>query len=146
MINERIVERVSAKYFIRSLQLPFNAYREQTISDLRKTNLEWTQIHNGFFLDYYGIPHVETHLSPLVFAIDIANKTAAVPGTGDETMTFTYTKDMARFVVAALSLGKWDEAFHCYSESTTFNRLVKVAEEVVGEWAFAFPLAKFSPK
>jgi nucleoside-diphosphate-sugar epimerase len=121
--------------FARSLRLPFNTFRDQSVEALRKTDLEWTQIHNGFFLDYYGMPHIETYLTPLIFAVDIGNKTAAIPGTtGDETVTFTYTKDLGKFVVAALSLSKWDEAYHCYSENATLNQLIQAAEEATGEY------------
>lgn len=120
---------------VRSLRLPFNTFRDQSIEALRKTDLEWTQFHNGFFLDYYGMPHVETYLTPLIFAVDIGKKTAAIPGaTGDETVTFTYTKDLGKFVVAALSLSKWDEALHCYSENATLNQLIQTAEEATGEY------------
>lgn len=119
----------------RSLRLPFNIFREQSIEALRKTDLEWTQIHNGFFLDYYGMPHIKTYLTPLVFAVDIANKAAAIPGTtGDEIISFTYTKDLGKFVVAALSLQKWDQALHCYSDNATLTQLIQTAEEITGEY------------
>lgn len=116
-----------------SLRLPFNTFRDQSIEAIRKTDLEWTQVHNGLFLDYYGMPHIETHLTPLVIALDMSHRTAAIPGnSGDEIVSFTYTKDLGRFVVAALSLPKWEEALHCYSENATFNQLVQAAEEVTG--------------
>jgi len=116
-----------------SLRIPPNIFREQSIDALRKTDLEWTQIHNGLFLDYYGMPHVQTYLTPLVFVVDIANKMAAIPGaTGDEIMTFTYTKDLAKFVVASLDLPKWEQVMHCYSDNATFKELVQVAEEMTG--------------
>lgn len=80
------------------------------------------------------MPHVKTYLTPLVFAVDIANKMAAIPGTtGDETISFTYTKDLGKFVVAALSLPKWDQALHCYSDNLTLNQLIRIAEETTGE-------------
>jgi hypothetical protein len=120
---------------VRSLQLPFNSFRDQSIEALRKTDLEWTQIYNGFFLDYWGMPHVDTYLTPLVFAVDIGNRIAAIPGaTGDEIITLTYTKDLGKFVVAALSLPKWDEALYCYSENSTWNKLIQAAEEATGEY------------
>jgi dTDP-4-dehydrorhamnose reductase len=79
------------------------------------------------------MPHVESYLTPVVFAVDIANKTAALPGsTGDETITLTYTKDLAKFVVAALGLSEWHEVYHCYSEQSTFGHVVRVAEEATG--------------
>jgi hypothetical protein len=103
------------------------------MATLRKSGLEWTQFINGLFLDYYGMPHVESYLTPVVFAVDIAHKVAALPGsTGDEIVTLTYTKDLAKFVVAALSLPKWHEEFHCYSEQSTYGHLVRVAEEATG--------------
>ncbi|PVH93056.1 NAD(P)-binding protein [Periconia macrospinosa] len=116
-----------------SLRIPHNAFREHSIETLRKTDLEWTQVHNSYFLDYFGMPHVETYLSPLVFAIDIANRKAVMPGTtGDEIITFTYTKDMAKFVVAALDLPKWDEVMHCYSDNATLKEVLQIAEEMTG--------------
>ena len=80
------------------------------------------------------MPHVETYLSPLVFAVDIANKMAAIPGaTGDETISFTYTKDLAKFVVVAVDLPKWDQALHCFSDNASWNEVVQIAEEMIGE-------------
>ena len=38
----------------------------KTIEALKPTNLEWTSFQNGYFWDYYGMPHVETNLKPLV--------------------------------------------------------------------------------
>lgn len=114
--------------------MPFNVFREQNIEALRKTDLEWTQIHDGLFLDYYGMPYVKTYLNPLVFAIDITNKTAAIPGaTGDQIIAFTYTKDLAKFVVAALDLPKWNQVMHCYSDHSTFKEVIQIAEEMTGE-------------
>jgi hypothetical protein len=118
----------------RSLRIPHHTFREQSLEALRKTDLEWTQIFNGLFLDYYGMPHVKTYLSPLVFAVDIANKMAAIPGTGNEPHSFTDTKDLGKFVVAAIDLPKWDQALHCYSENSTWNELIKVAEEMTGKY------------
>ncbi|KNG52515.1 nmra-like family protein [Stemphylium lycopersici] len=117
-----------------SIHLPFHAFRGQSVEALRKTSLEWTRFHNGLFLDYYGIPHVETYLTPLAFGIDIASRKAAIPGsTGNEVMSVTYTKDLGKFAVAAMGLEKWDEALSCYSEMTTFNRLIEAAEEATGD-------------
>jgi hypothetical protein len=137
-LNEWVLHRYIqrpwlTKHPVRSLRLPSNAFRDESIAALRKSGLEWTHFVNGFFLDYYGMPHVETYLTPVVFVVDIANKTAALPGsTGDEKITLTYTKDLAKFVVAALGLSKWHEEFHCYSEQTTYGHVVRVAEEVIG--------------
>jgi nucleoside-diphosphate-sugar epimerase len=79
------------------------------------------------------MPHIKTYLSPLVFAVDIANKTAAIPGTGNEAISFTDTKDLGKFVVAAIDLPKWEQALHCYSETATWTELIQIAEEMTGK-------------
>ncbi|KAI9663877.1 MAG: hypothetical protein M1821_007367 [Bathelium mastoideum] len=121
-----------------SLRIPFQTFRIATIKTLEKTDLEWTQFQNGYFLDFYGMPYVESNLRPLTFVLDIANKAASIPGTGNEQMTFTYTKDLAKFVVAALGLPKWTYPMVCYSDKTTWNKTVKLAEEYRG---FKFNIA-----
>ena len=118
--------------FSRSLRIPFQVFRMATIEALKKTELEWTQFQNGYFVDYYGMPYVESNLKPLTFVLDVANKAASIPGTGNEQMTFTYTKDLAKFVVAALDLPKWMYPIVCYSDKTSWNKAVKLAEECRG--------------
>lgn len=116
----------------RALRIPFQPFRMATIEALQKTDLEWTQFQNGYFVDYYGMPYVESSLKPLTFVLDVANKAASIPGTGDEVMTFTYTKDLAKFVVAALKLPKWTYPMVCYSDKTTWNKALKLAEDARG--------------
>lgn len=116
-----------------SLQIAPNQFREQSLEVLRKTDLEWTQFHNGLFLDYYGMPHVESNLSPFVVFVDITHRTAAIPGTGDELINLTYTKDLAKFVVASLSLEKWDKVMQVYSDQASVNQIVRLAEEATGD-------------
>ncbi|KAL3456878.1 hypothetical protein BJX64DRAFT_269808 [Aspergillus heterothallicus] len=99
---------------------------------LRKSTLEWTIFHNGIFLDYFGGPQMKSHLKPNVFVIDIVNKAAAVPGTGDVPVTFTYTFDLARFVVAALDLEVWEEESRVVGDELTWNQFVGLVEDVTG--------------
>lgn len=88
---------------------------------------------NGYFLDYYGPPSLKSYMNRVTFVVDVANKKAGIPGTGNEPMTFTYTYDVAKFVVAALDLPKWEEVTYCYGEKTTWNEFVKQAEEATGK-------------
>ncbi len=111
---------------------PVYALQQASDDELRKTQLEWTRFANGFFLDYYGVPHVKTYLPTITFAVDIASKKAALPGTGNETIALTYSFDVAKFVSPFLNLPKWEEVTYCYGEKTTWNKFVKVAEEVTG--------------
>ncbi|KAF5535416.1 hypothetical protein FNAPI_12059 [Fusarium napiforme] len=111
---------------------PVGQARGRTLVELRKTNLEWTRFDNGFFLNYYGPPTLKSYMQRVAWAIDIANKKAGIPGTGNEPMTFTYTFDVAKFVVAALDLPKWEELMYCYGEKTTWNKVLKQAEDAIG--------------
>lgn len=132
-LKEATIPIANQNFFTRSLRIAPNIFREQSLEVLRTTDLEWTQFHNGLFLDYYGMPHVESYLNPLVVFVDIAHRRAAIPGTtGDETINFTYTKDLGKFVAAALSLDKWDEVFHCYSDQATIKEIIQLAEEATG--------------
>lgn len=117
----------------RSLRIPFQISRMKTIEALKETDLEWTSFQNGYFLDYYGMPHVETNLKPLAFVMDVPNEAASIPGTGNEPMTFTYTKDLAKFVNASLGLAKWSYPTVCYSQKSTWNKAVQVAEQARGK-------------
>jgi hypothetical protein len=74
------------------------------MANIRKTNLEWIQFYNGFFLDYYGMPYIESDLSPVTFVVDMATKTAVIPVTVDEEFSLTYSRDLGKFVVAVLDL------------------------------------------
>ncbi|KAJ3523642.1 hypothetical protein NM208_g12377 [Fusarium decemcellulare] len=110
---------------------PTSAFHRASVQQLRSTNLEWTRFAVGFFLDCYGLD-LKTHIPPLSLAIDIANKKAAIPGTGNEPIAFTYSYDVARFVAAFLDEPKWEELTYCYGEKTTWNGFLKVAEQVTG--------------
>ncbi|KAF4534428.1 NmrA-like family protein [Lasiodiplodia theobromae] len=114
--------------------MPHIAYRLAAYEELSKTDLEWTRVYNGFFLDYYAQPHVRSHQVRLPFAIDVENKVAAIPGTGDEIATFTYTYDIARFVSALMDLpaGGWPEKSIVIGDKLSFNELLKLAEEARG--------------
>lgn len=116
-----------------TLRSPTSVFQKASLEALRKTNLEWTRFAVGYFLDCYSLTSLKTHLPPLSFAIDVANKKAAIPGTGNEPIAFTYTYDVAKFVAAFLEEPKWEELTFCYGEKTTWNEFVKVAEEVTGE-------------
>ena len=92
------------------------------------------------------MPKVKTYLSPNVIAIDLAHNMAAIPGDGNVPVTFTYTFDIAhflvaaiscrgaflsrRFLVAALDLETWPETMKVVVNIVTWNEFVQLAEEV----------------
>lgn len=96
--------------------------------------MEWAAVHNGIFLDYFSGPPIKSYLAPNAFVVDMANNVAAIPGTGNETITLTHTFDVAKYVVAALDLDTWPKVLRVSGEETTFNRLVELAQEMKGSY------------
>ncbi|KAL2682812.1 hypothetical protein Neosp_007267 [[Neocosmospora] mangrovei] len=89
---------------------PTVRYAIKSVDALRRSSLEFTGFANGFFMDYWGMPHIPSNLWAYTWAIDIANKRAAIPGTGDDVLSLTYSVDVAKFVVRTLeSSDKWPE-------------------------------------
>ncbi|KAL6362330.1 hypothetical protein LRP88_03608 [Fusarium phalaenopsidis] len=120
------------RFILTTVRSPTSVFQKASLDALRKTGLEWTRFAVGYFLDCYSLTSLKTHLPPLSFAIDVANKKAAIPGTGNEPIALTYTYDVAKFVAAFLEEPKWEELTFCYGEKTTWNEFVMVAEEVIG--------------
>ncbi|KAF3761010.1 NAD(P)-binding protein [Cryphonectria parasitica EP155] len=134
------VQSGSAKRFISSdwgLPRPKDdpqPFRQATVDALRKTDLEFTTFHGGYFLDYFGMPHIKSQLVPTVWNVDMEDCKAAIPGDGNAIAAYTYSFDVARFVEAALDLpkGEWQEATYCYGDKVSFNQIIKWAEEARG--------------
>jgi nucleoside-diphosphate-sugar epimerase len=105
------------------------------------TDLEYTVFHNGFFMDYWGIPGVKSNMirSPLVNWLDVANNAAAIPGEGNTPAVFTHTTDIARFAAASLDLPKWEKEYYVCGDRVTWNEFVRLAEEVKGQHSLETP-------
>lgn len=112
--------------------LPHGFQRIASYSELENSQLEWTAFNCGWFLDYYAMPHVETYIPQTTFVVDMANKQASIPGDGKQQMTFTYTKDVARFVVEALDLIVWEHDTYLIGDEMTWEEFVVIAEDARG--------------
>ena len=112
---------------------PTVRYAIKSVDALRRSSLEFTGFVNGFFMDYWGMPHIPSNLWAYTWAIDIANKRAAIPGTGDDVLSLTYSVDVAKFVVRTLeSSDKWPETSIVSGSDITFNQLLAIAERIRG--------------
>ncbi|CAH0024631.1 unnamed protein product [Clonostachys rhizophaga] len=94
--------------------------------------LEWTRFHNGFFLDYYFSSKVKTFLTPGKYIADLDEKKAIIPGDGNVAVSFTHTLDVARFVVASLSLAHWPSRLYMFGDHLTWNEFIDLAEKASG--------------
>ncbi|ETS73721.1 hypothetical protein PFICI_14667 [Pestalotiopsis fici W106-1] len=112
--------------------LPSLQARLQAVEALKRSGLEFTLFYPGWFMDFYGLPHIESEMGPFPFAVDIENKAAVIPGSGNVPVVFTYTPDIAKMVVASLDLEKWPEHSYIIGDKMTFNELLALVEEVKG--------------
>ncbi|WAO95340.1 NmrA domain-containing protein [Fusarium falciforme] len=102
------------------------------IDALASTSLEYTVWIPGYFSDWYIAPHLKTYMSTFTIVVDVANNTAAIPGSADVPVALTYTFDMAKLVAASLTLPKWELETYCIGDKVTWNELIAIAEEVKG--------------
>jgi hypothetical protein len=102
------------------------------VQKLQSTTLEYTLVSNGFFMDYYGLPRVKSYLQPFVFALDIAQNAAAIPGSGNTPVVFTHTFDVAKFVAALVSQADWPKRSVIIGDKKTWNEALSIAEETKG--------------
>jgi hypothetical protein len=94
--------------------------------------LEYTAVSNGIFLDYYGFPKVRSYLGKLPRVIDMAGNAAAIPGSGDVPVVFTYSFDVGKFIAALLSQPRWEKESVIIGEKITWNEFLLLAEGVKG--------------
>ncbi|PYH71689.1 NmrA-like family protein [Aspergillus vadensis CBS 113365] len=99
---------------------------------LENSDLEWAPVYNGTFLEYIAPPTLKSYHPHSVLVLDVEDNMAAIPGDGNVPVTFTYTFDIACFVVAALDLEKWPRELRIVGDEMTFNEFLKLAEEVKG--------------
>lgn len=86
---------------------------------------------------------MKSYLKPNVFVLDMANKVAAIPGDGNVPVTFTYSFDLARFIVASLDLDKWPHENKVIGDEMTWNEFVSLVENTLG-WYLQYPSPSLS--
>lgn len=101
--------------------------------ELEKTRtLEYAYIYPGMFMDYFGMPRVETSLRPLCFFVDPEKRQAVLPDDGEARMSMTFTTDAARYIALALELSKWPRIMTTVTSTVSLNELVGLVEKNLG--------------
>ncbi|KAH6869438.1 hypothetical protein B0T10DRAFT_568906 [Thelonectria olida] len=57
---------------------------------------------------------------------------AAIPGSGNTSVTFTHTFDLAKYVDRALDLEKWNPGSYIVGDKVTWNEFAEIAEAAKG--------------
>lgn len=103
---------------------------------LAEAGLTSTRVANGMVMDYFGPPNVPSRLRPFNWAVNVPARAAAIPGTGDERFSVTYSKDLARFLDRLLDEPEWQEWSIISGADTCLNELVALSEEITGERSY----------
>ncbi|KAJ3955755.1 hypothetical protein N0V92_007706 [Colletotrichum tropicale] len=109
-----------------------NKLKARAFLENETKDLEYAVVHNGFFLDYWAPQAEKSNMTPFALFIDIPNDSAAIPGSGNVPSAFTHTRDVAKFVAAALDLKKWDNDLYIVGDKVTWNEFLKLAEDAKG--------------
>lgn len=97
---------------------------------LEQTHLEYTYIYPGMFMDYLGMPRINTHLRPIYVVLDLENRQIDILGDGSAKMALTHTVDAARYIAATLDLPKWPRELTTSASHMPLNDLAKLAQQV----------------
>lgn len=112
------------------------AFKLRAWDQAKSAGLQVTAFRIGIFMDYFasGSPKgYDGALQIFPFLLNIPARRAEIPGTGDERVTFTTVEDVGKFVNAAVGLDRWEEESGMSGETTTYNEVVRLVEETIGE-------------
>ncbi|KAI8716206.1 NAD(P)-bd-dom domain-containing protein [Fusarium sp. LHS14.1] len=111
---------------------PLAQTKRDILNALESTTLEHTTVYNGYYLDYWVAPGAKSYFDPMALVIDVANNMAAIPGSGNVPVVFTYSFDIARFVVSLVALPKWAKESYIIGDKITWNEFLGFVEEAKG--------------
>ncbi|KAH8776277.1 hypothetical protein F5883DRAFT_698650 [Diaporthe sp. PMI_573] len=111
---------------------PIAQAKLNVLEAVESTSLEYTAVLNGYFADYWFVPNVKSYQGPLPLVIDVANNTAAIPGSGNVPVAFTHTFDIARLIPALLTLPKWEKESYIIGDKVTWNEFLQIIEDAKG--------------
>ncbi|KAM6506703.1 hypothetical protein FSOLCH5_013678 [Fusarium solani] len=103
------------------------------VKALDKSSLKYTRVAIGMFMDYMGYPHIPSHLRNFPWAFDFASRCAVISGMGNDPITMTYSKDVARFVARLVDEDEWPENSFISGSDVTQNQIVAIAEKAIGD-------------
>ncbi|KAF5985005.1 SDR family [Fusarium coicis] len=112
--------------------VPSYQWKLKAVEVLEKTNLEFSLVSIGLFLDYWAAPRIPTHIRAANILIDPENNAAVIPADGNTPATFNHSTDAAKHTVALLDIPKWKRRYTIIPNRMMLNEAVELAEEVKG--------------
>ncbi|KAH6666534.1 hypothetical protein F5X68DRAFT_265654 [Plectosphaerella plurivora] len=104
-------------------------------AQLRETSLVWTEIATGYFSDFWGQPYIKSHMPPVRPGLEIKDRIAGIPGTGNEPVSFAYSLDVTRFIAEKLLFvpdAEWEPVSLILGDRLTWNEFLALAKEARG--------------
>ncbi|KAJ2956511.1 hypothetical protein NQZ79_g7623 [Umbelopsis isabellina] len=95
-----------------------------------QVDLEYTLFNLGWFMDYF-IPSDKTYMKPLpgIWPLDLKQRTLRLLGSGDEPVTFTAARDVARALTHLVNVPNWPKYTYVAGETTTWNQVLRKMEK-----------------
>jgi swainsonine biosynthesis oxidoreductase SwnR len=89
-----------------------------------QTDLEWTLILVGWLADYV-LPAANRYIRDFGEAcpINLVDGTMVIPGTGDEPISFIWSRDVAKAMASLVSAPKWEQHTFVTGELSTWNNV-----------------------
>ncbi|KAM0342061.1 hypothetical protein ACHAPU_009789 [Fusarium lateritium] len=112
--------------------VPSYHWKLKAVDLLEQTNLEFSLISIGLFLDYWAAPRIPTQIRAANIIIDPEYNAAIIPGDGNTPIALTHSTDAAKYTIAPLDLTQWRRRYSIVTNRTTINEAVKLAEEIKG--------------
>lgn len=113
-------------------QPAFYARSREPIRQLlrEQTDLEWTLILVGWLADYV-LPAANRYIRDFGEAcpINLVDGTMVIPGTGDEPISFIWSRDVAKAMASLVSAPKWEQHTFVTGELSTWNNVAALLRD-----------------
>ncbi|KAF4975560.1 hypothetical protein FZEAL_7675 [Fusarium zealandicum] len=117
----------------RGIQRARHSFRS-TLAD--QSDVQWTRVNGGWLADYFvQLPDgTRSYIKPFPqgWPIDLQQKTVRLIGTGDEPVSWTAARDIAKAVVKLVSYDDWDSHTWVFGELGTWNQAIEKVERFHG--------------
>ncbi|KAJ3529641.1 hypothetical protein NM208_g9671 [Fusarium decemcellulare] len=117
--------------FPRSYSSTRHAFRKILVG---QSDVEWTSVNQGWLMDYFvHLPFgSKTYIRPYAaWPLDLKKATCRLPGTGNDPLTWTATRDVAKAVVQLMKQPKWDRYTYVFGETGTWLEVLPKVEKLL---------------
>jgi len=100
----------------------------------QQNEIEYTLFNIGWFMDYF-VPADRTYMGslPVIFPLDLKENTLRIAGTGDEPLSFTSARDVAKALVKLVDTKTpWEKYIYTSGETTTWHKVATLYEKIKG--------------